>query len=289
MISKLISSDLNGTLVHQHTMSDMIRLYLGQESFEKANAVFKKQTSGTATMEEAFENAGPLTKGLTLRQAIDYTTTHMRYVNGFADFVDTLHQQEIPLVINSTGYSVTIYAIQAKIGRKKIHGQIGNRLLFGEHGSEQEVLREEELKQKVISFINDSSIRNDHSYDIIKATGTVELGIWNEDAKSDLLWQYARRHFPPISNFESYLSTSNMIHMGDTMGDSGGIYGIANGGGLGIAFNYNKPLEQWLLEKIASSPNLKERILFVDPKGEHADLKNVLKSLNLLNTIAQRF
>ena len=56
---QLVSSDLNGTLVHQHTMSDMIRLYIGKEQFEKANEVFKKQTSGTASMEEAFQNAEP--------------------------------------------------------------------------------------------------------------------------------------------------------------------------------------------------------------------------------------
>src|SRR3989344_6331454 len=143
MSTKLVSSDLNGTLVHQHTMSDMIRLYCGEEKFRQADAVFKRQTSGTATMEEAFANAGPLTKGLTLRQAIEYTQHEMKYVNGFAEFLDALHQRNIPFVINSTGYSVTIHAIRALAGRDKIHGQIGNTLEFGIDGDAKAALRDD--------------------------------------------------------------------------------------------------------------------------------------------------
>ena len=37
---KIVSSDLNGTLVHQHTMSDMIRLYIGEKQFEQANKIY---------------------------------------------------------------------------------------------------------------------------------------------------------------------------------------------------------------------------------------------------------
>ena len=107
---KLVSSDLNGTLVHQHTMSDVIRLYLGNEEFRQADIVFKRQTSGTATMEETFFTAGPLTRGLTLRQAIEYTRTYIGYVKGFDEFINYLHNAGIPLIINSTGYSVTIYS-----------------------------------------------------------------------------------------------------------------------------------------------------------------------------------
>ena len=88
MAIKFVSSDLNGTLVHQHTMSDMIRIFKGKEDFEKADIIFKKQTTGTATMEEAFDVAGPLSKGITLRQAIEYTQNHLKYLNGFEEFLE---------------------------------------------------------------------------------------------------------------------------------------------------------------------------------------------------------
>ena len=56
------------------------------------------------------------------------------------------------------------------------------------------------------------------------------------------------------------------------MGDSGGIYGIAKIGGLGIAFNAN----QALLEFIAGTEeNIKENIIIVKEK----DLNKVPKIL----------
>ena len=267
MSTKLVSSDLNGTLVHQHTMSDMIRLYCGEEKFRQADAVFKRQTSGTATMEEAFANAGPLTKGLTLRQAIEYTQHEMRYVNGFAEFLNALHQRDIPFVINSTGYSVTIHALRARWGTDLIHGSIGNRLEFGMQGDPLAALREDELENRVWDYIHQPQDTNPE-YDSIQATGRIDLGITDEAAKAALLFEYALKHFPE-------LQPSEMLHMGDTIGDSGGIYGVANAGGIGIAFNYNEPLEQFLREKIEQNPALTERIHFVDQKGPHSDVRKV--------------
>ncbi len=266
---KLVSSDLNGTLVHQHTMSDMIRLYVGQSKFEKANEVFKKQTSGTASMEEAFQNAEPLTKGLTLRNAIEYAKSQMRYVNGFKEFVDTLSKQNIPFVINSTGYSVTIYAIREQIGNNKIHGMIGNFLRFGMNGSDNESLNESELESKVKDyFSNPDSLRNP-IYDLIQATGVIDLGITDEEAKAKLIHEYVKAHF-------KNMQLSEIAHIGDTMGDSGGIYGVAEAGGIGIAFNYNQALKEFLEKKISENPSLKDRIHLIDTKSETSDLRNVL-------------
>ena|SRR3989344_4900790 len=271
---KLVSSDLNGTLVHQHTMSDMIRLYVGQQQFEKANEVFKKQTSGTASMEEAFQNAGPLTKGLTLRQAIEYTKTHMIYVNGFKEFVNSLSKQKIPFVINSTGYSVTIYAIREQIGTEKIHGKIGNFLRFGMNGSESESLSERELESKVRDYFSNPESSRNTIYDSVQATGVIDLGIIDEQAKAKLIQEYVKANFKDIQ-------TSEIVHMGDTMGDSGGIYGVAESGGIGIAFNYNLALQQFLEKKISENPSLKERILFVNAKSETSDLRQILSLLSI--------
>lgn len=265
---KLISSDLNGTLVHQHTMSDMIRLYLGQEQFEKAITIFNKQTSGEATMQEAFDNAGPLTKGLTLRQAIEYVKTHMVFINGFDSFVNSLQQQGIFLVINSTGYSVTIYAIMAMLGGNKIHGQIGNFLEFGIDGNPHNIISEEDLKKKVEEYFEDPSALNNPIYDKIMATGVVSLGICDERAKKDLILNYAQEKFNDIKPEE-------MVHIGDTMGDSEGILGIAKDGGVGIAFNYNAALKNFL-DRVIESESILGEIYFVDIKSKNSDLRKVL-------------
>lgn len=270
---KIVSSDLNGTLVHQHTMSDMIRLYIGEKEFRIANDVFKRQTAGKASMEEAFSTAGPQTKGLTLRQAIRYTFDHMNYVDGFHDFVTELHQRKIPFVINSTGYSVSIHAIRATIGQHKIHGYIGNILEFGLNGDSASALREDELEQKVKMFCAEpeAAVHN-FEYDQIKAIGVVHLGIHDEAAKAQLLFAYIEKHFSDIKKNE-------IAHIGDTMGDSGGILGVAQEGGTGITFNYNDALEQFLRNKIAENPALENHLLFIDKKETRANLRKLIPYL----------
>lgn len=267
---KLFSSDLNGTLVQQHTMSDMIRLYIGERQYQQANEVFKRQTSGTASMEEAFETAGPLTRGLTLRQAIEYTITPMKYVDGFHEFVEELSYQGISLVINSTGYSVTIYAIKKQLGAGQIQGYIGNALKFGMDANPQSTLTEEELEMKVEEYFSHPTVARDSVYDQIQATGVIDLGIANEEAKAKLIGKYAQ------TCFLKDILLNEIAHMGDTMGDSGGIVGIAKSGGMGIAFNYNESLERFLNEKIVRRPSLQGGIYFIDKKGEKSDLRHVL-------------
>jgi len=268
MSIKLVSSDLNGTLVHQHTMSDMIRIYKGENNFSKANAVFKGQLSGTSTMKEAFDAAGPLSKGTTLRQAIEYAQKHMKHLDGFKQFLNFLKNKKIPLVINSTGYSVTFYCIQEKFGVDKIHGFIGNHLLFGRNGDPNKEISENELNEKVRNFFSDANNSKNKEYDEVKSTGKVELGIKNEEAKTDLIIEYINNNFKNISNNE-------VAHIGDTMGDSGGILGIAKLGGLGIAFNYNQELENFLKKKLETE-NIKGKIIFIDKKSENADLQNII-------------
>ena len=268
MAIKFVSSDLNGTLVHQHTMSDMIRIFKSKEDFEKADIIFKKQTRGTATMEEAFDVAGPLSKGITLRQAIEYTQNDMNYLNGFEEFLDFLADKKINFVINSTGYTVTFYCIQEKFGADKIHGFIGNRLIFGLNGEENKKISEKELKEKIQNYFSDSDNTKNKEYDKIKAVGKVGIEIINDAAKTDLIQKYISQHFKNISSGE-------IVHIGDTMDDSGGIFGIAKLGGLGIAFNYNKELENFLKKKIETE-NIRGKILFIDKKNENSDLRHII-------------
>lgn len=268
---KLVSSDLNGTLVHQHTKSDMIRVYKSKEEFKKAENIFKKQASGTATMEEAFDIIGPSSKGITLRQAIEYTQKNMEHINGLKEFLDFLKNKKIPLIINSTGYSVTFYCIQEEFGSDKIHGFIGNNLIFGVNGDQNKKISEKELKEEIRNFFFDANASKNRKYDKIKAIGKVEVGIANEEAKAGLISEYVNKHFKNIS-------INEVAHIGDTMGDSGGIFGIAKSGGLGIAFNYNQELENFLKKKIETE-SIRGKIIFIDKKSENADLQHVIPYL----------
>ena len=258
MVIKLVSSDLNGTLVHQNTMGDMIRLY-------------KKQINGTVTIKKAFSIAGPLTKGLTLRQAIEYTKIHMKYVDGFKKFIDDLRNAKIPLVINSTAYSVTIYSIIEQVGKDKIHGQICNSLKFVKNGDSNSPLKEDELKRLVAKYFENPNSTKNNIYDRIQATGVVELGIQDESDKAKLIISYVKKHFPAIKPDE-------IAHIGDSMGDSRGIYDIAKQGGLGIAFNYNGALEKFLKEKLASE-KISGKIVLIEPKSEFANLMRIVPHL----------
>jgi hypothetical protein len=272
------SSDLNGTLVHQHTMSDMIRIYRGEAPFAEARKFFDGQTAGTVSIQEAFEKAGPLTAGLTLREAIEYTRDHMRYVDGFSEFVNLLKANDVPFIINSTGYSATIYAIREQIGAEKVHGLIGNFLRFGEDADVASTLKEMELEQLVIDYFADPEAVRNRIYDRIKATGVIDLGIEDEEAKTNLLRQYVRDKLVGVDD-------SKVVHMGDTMGDSAGIVGVAKWGGTGIAFNYNDALRSFI-ERARLQEEIPGRIILIDPKGESSDLRNVSSSFDFANSLA---
>jgi phosphoserine phosphatase len=266
---QLVSCDLNGTLVHQHTMMDMIRVYFPQvpERYEKAKAAFSKQTSGYLSMKEAFEVAGPLTKGLSLRNAIDYAQSVMRFLEGFEEFIATLYDRKKYFVINSTGYTVTTEVIKALYGPEKVHGVICNRLIFGWEGNPAASIEEDHLGELVRNYLQGAGAEK--AYDEILATGDVELGIRDEEEKASLLFSLAENLGVP---------QKATAHVGDTMGDSGGICGVARNGGLGIAFNYNPALKNYL-DIVLKEENISGRIIKAEPKSETADLSNLLRIL----------
>ena len=223
---------------------------------------------GLFTAAETLAIIAPSTKGLTLRQAIEYTRMHMTFVDGFHEFVDTLHKNGIHFVINTTGYSVTVYAIREQVGRDKIPGHIDNFLRFGEDGDPNATLREDELESLVSRYFSLQDHSTSPVYDKIKATGRIEISIGDEAAKTKLLLEYAQRHFPGIH-------PTQIAHIGDTMGDSECIYIVATLGGLGVAFNYNPALERFVREKMESD-NIQRRMVLVDPKSRSSNLMNVV-------------
>ncbi|QTA93880.1 haloacid dehalogenase-like hydrolase [Desulfonema magnum] len=266
---QMVSCDLNGTLVHQHTMMDMIRVYFPHrpEQYERAKDIFAKQTSGLLSMKQAFDTAGPLTKGLTLRNAIEYARSEMRFIKGFEEFILTLYKNGKYFVINSTGYSVTAEVIKSLFGPEKIYGVICNRLIFAWEGNPSKTIGENDLSDLVRDyFVN----RADKAlYDKIHATGKVELGIRNEEDKAMFVFELADKMNIP---------RTGVAHIGDTMGDSGGICEVARNGGLGIAFNYNEALKNHL-ENVLKNEKIPGTIILAEPKGDRSDLRRVLNIL----------
>jgi len=259
---RIVSSDLNGTLVHQHTMSDMIRIAFPDEPvrYEKAKAVFAQQTSGLLGMKETFEIAGPLTKGLSLRKAIEYARSEMRFLTGFDELLSAFGRKGIYFVINSTGYTVTTEVIRAVYGPEKIHEVICNRLIFG-HADK--AVSDNDLSALVKNYFR--GLHSDKIYDEVLATGEVELGISDESQKAQQLFEIADRLNIP---------RTALVHIGDTMGDSRGIYETALNGGLGIGFNYNDALKTYL-EGLLKNEKLPGEILLIEAKSETSDLRRI--------------
>jgi phosphoserine phosphatase len=249
-------------------MQEMISLAFPREPhrFLQARKAFSLQTQGQLSMEETFRIAGEATKGLPLRVAIDYVTQHMAFVHGYGPFIAFLLDRGIHCAVISTGYSVTLYAIRHGMQAPPFK-MCCNRLLFS-HPSVR-VIGEEELEALVKVYLHEPERQKSHEYDSIRANGQVILGIQDETEKARLALHLAQSlGVPP----------SQVAHMGDTMGDSGGIIGVARAGGLGIAFNYNEALEAFLHQEGKKEIET-GRIVLVDSKGPEASLTHVLPYL----------
>src|SRR3989344_1810250 len=206
--TRLVSSDMNGTFTGPtgrlgHTMSHMIAVHAGEEAFKAAKEVFDCQTSGEATMQEAFGNAAPHYKGMTLREAVEYAiedpseplegARHIKYVAGFWELQGALSERGMEFLVNSTGYDVTVYAVQEQ-ARKKLSDKnpivdftIGNHLLFDDKYSEAaksaepglvalpfpELFgRQTTLRQMVeLYFRNPAAPQHHHAFDEMVSTG----------------------------------------------------------------------------------------------------------------------
>ena len=266
---RFLSSDLNGTLVHPHTMQEMIRLgFPGEpERFEKAKGAFGLQTQGLLSMDETFRIAGEQTRGLPLRAAIAYAVEHMFFVEGYGALTAFLKERRIALAIVSTGYTVTLHAMRYGTPTPPFLARC-NRLLFSDPRGR--VLDEPELEGLVRAYVQDPGRRGQFDYEGIRATGEVVLGIRDEAEKARVALEMAGSlGIPP----------NEVAHMGDTMGDSMGILRVALAGGLGIAFNYNEALEAFLRKEGRRELDA-GRIVLVDPKGSGPDLEHVLPFLD---------
>lgn len=265
-----LSSDFNGTLVHSHTMQEMIRWGFPHEPrrWEEAARAFALQTEGRLSMVETFRVAGEMSRGLPLRSALDYNLSCLRFVNGYDSLMSFLRRRALHLAIISTGYTVSMYCLRYAT-RTVPFSFACNRMLFAP-GGRGEPLGEDRIEELVNRYILEPGVREDSTYDRILATGEIEVGIQDEGDKAALALKMA---------FELGIDPKAVAHMGDTMGDSMGILGVARAGGLGIAFNYNAALEEFLRTEGASEMAL-GRIVLVDAKSPQATLEHVIPYLS---------
>jgi len=266
---RLVSCDLNGTLVHQHTMMDMIRTGFPHhpDRYEKARDVFTRQTAGLLSMEKTFRIAGPLTQGLSLRKAIEYALNEMHFLEGFEIFLSAIEEKDVYFVINSTGYTLTTEVIKILRGAEKFYDVICNRLVFGWQGNSGREIEEDALSEFVRHYFSDK--KENKVYDEILATGEVELRIRDEKEKARLIFGIAGKADIP---------RAAIAHIGDTMGDSRCICEVAKNGGLGIAFNYNKALKDHL-EIVLENNEISGQIILSQEKSKTSDLRSLLEVL----------
>lgn len=315
MAIKIVSSDMNGTftggskpvviggkeqVLAEHTMSHMILNHAGEQAFLQAKEVFGRQTSGKATMQEAFGNAAPYYAEMPLRKAIEYAipanaedVRHVKFIQGFWDFLGSLADKGMQFLVNSTGYDVTAYVVQEQ-ARQLLQDRnpvmpysIGNHLLFATKEEaakaqkglvtlnlEELSLRQNMLRELVGKYFTDvQTAQNDPIFDQWVATGQLHIGLPSEAAKAELLFAYLQTARPDVKPEE-------VAHIGDTYGDSGGIIGVAKAGGIGIAFNYNDPLKDAIYKEVradidSGDTNLADRIFFVDTKGPNSDMRRL--------------
>jgi hypothetical protein len=180
-----------------------------------------------------------------------------------------LKEQQIPTAVVSTAYSVTLHTLRHGIRTSNFLLRC-NRLIFAmEDGRE---ILEGELENLVHSYIEEPGLRSEKAFGTIRATGEVILGIRDEADKARVALTMA----------ESLgISPSRTMHMGDTMGDSIGILEVAKAGGIGVAFNYNHSLEEFLRSEARREIEA-GHIVLIDPKGPNSNLRNVVPYIEAL-------
>ncbi len=273
MLTSALFSDLNGTLTRYDTMPDLAQR-ASAERYASAHAIFLDQTSGLISPEESIRQVARLTEGLTLKDAIDYSS-RLKYVDGFDELISALHGSGTALVLNSTGYSVTFYAMRHSLnaahrrrGDEVLHGWIGNSLLFAD-GSE--LLGEEMLEDLVGRYL---SGKGGAQGDLARytATGEVDIRIAREADKFTHLERYKEEHFPDMA-------WQCVSAMGDSYTDNAMLLGVAQRGGRGIAFNFNPMLER----RLRSASGSQDRIFFIEKKAEYSNLAQVSLVLDIGN------
>ena len=241
---KLISFDVNGVLTPDLTMAKLSGL---RGNYKIAEKILKLQTSGKKSLKEAFKELGNLTKGISLRQAIKYSLG-MPLTKGVERLIRVLSNKEIIMVLNTTGYSITMHILNKRLEiSNKIPFKLVacNNLIFSK---DNELVKDPYLKNLITLYFKNP---NSKIYDDIRSNGIVEFGINDESEKSIFIKKWSKL---------LKINLKNVVHVGDSMGDCHALKFIAENNGLGIAFNPNKALLEFI-KKL--QPSIRKNIVII--------------------------
>lgn len=280
--------DMNGVILQHHGPTDMLKHFRCKSTYTCVDdVVLPNLKEGNAkSMSNALRSTALHYKDISLRQVLQYVELHIEktksrfvsshgLVNGFDKFVNALYEAEIPLGIISTSPTALLYAFQEVINRRlgegRIHSVIGNYLEFGDggesgHNAETEV----NLREKIKEYFSNPQAYEEEYYDFTRTTGKIEP---NED-KLPLILNWGK---------ELDIFPERLGYVGDSISDELPIREIAKLGGLGIAFNHYKELEQELEQelKLPENQDLKHRVKILDLRSPSSNLMRILPEIGI--------
>ena len=243
--TKIVFFDLNGVLTQENTIIEIARF---TNNYEKVKEVITSQTLCKMSIEKAFKKVGKLINGISLKQIVDYVN-NVSLMPKIREMATSLRKRGILLVIITTGFRTLIKLINKKVVNF-FNLIIANDLVF--ISGKGKVLSQKEI-DNVIKRNNPKEMEK------IKTNGEIELKISDPDKKTEYLKK---------TILDKGLDISQCAAVGDSMGDSDMIKICGSEGGLGIAFNPNSSL----LEYVELLKNEKSNIEIIDNK----DLRKIV-------------
>ncbi len=227
---KLLSWDVNQTLVAENTMVALARL-AGQE--ERAREIVEAQTAGQRPVKTTLLELARLSAGLSLEDVVSYVCS-LPELPGLRQTLGEFARAGLIQIINSTGYTIVLSLwnelLRQSLGQAPFARILANRLGFvderGQKVSEEEVFK-----------VGLSLIRGETPRENFFLSGEIALLVDREEAKARLLAEEILRRG---------LHITEVAHIGDSMGDAAVLAWLAKNGGLGVAFNARRELAYYL-------------------------------------------
>ncbi|MDX2497682.1 MAG: haloacid dehalogenase-like hydrolase [Desulfobacterales bacterium] len=266
---QMVVLELDGAVVHDHTPSELIRVGfpLQPERYEQAFDLFQRESTGNVKPEEALLQYATMTRGITLRRAIEYATFKMRFINGFDTFIERLYQKNVPLLLVSSSFSIITEAIRQLYGPDRFQAVLANSLTFGLEKDLEAVISEEKLIALVQRYFHRA--REHQAYDKIAATG--ECNSINSDflQKANFFAEQAAGLNIPFEAV-NYVCSS--------LKDRETLLAVVRSGGRVIAFNFEESLET-IIKECQKNNHAKDTIKWTTPKSRRANLRSVFETL----------
>lgn len=258
----LVICDLRGTLSHGEPFVELVRAMLPRETgrCRTAQDVIQSLDEGEISLKEALKQIAHLCRSGSLRRAVEYATFKMKMVNGFDQFVDTLHRAAIGLVIITPLFDVVTETLRNVYGRDRFLEIVANHIQFALDGEAEAVVDGTRLCRMIERFF--IKARDHKAFDRMQATGKVILALDDESRKAELVGRIAGRFQVPMERV-AYLASSAQ--------ETDVLTQVVRHGGTAIAFNYHHEL----VRRIDGSDAIDaDQIHWTDARSRRANLRH---------------